>query len=605
MTRIAIVDKTKCRPTKCKRECISICPPQRGGREVIRIVDIEDTGIKKQPEHLTAASTTSQIAEIVESQCIGCNMCVKACPFDAIRIVNLPHEKPEDLVYSYGKNSFRLYRLPSLSKGKVTGLIGQNGIGKTTIINILAGKLKIDVSKFNGTAMGKYFADLTNGKLKGCNSSVAVVCKPQMLRARDMKVSEFIEKYGGSALNNKSGPQAWVRLKHSTLYDDIMGMLDKNLNFLSGGELQLLYIYTTLTIDAGLYIFDEPSNYLDVSQRLRVTQAISAVKGYCLVIDHDLAMVDYLANEIYVVYGEPGAFGICSQRYSVSEGINNYMNGYLPVENVRIRDDAFKLESSLQKLEIPPSVEKSNLEYPATTINYDNFCLHIDQAMINIHSAIYVILGQNGTGKSTFMNYLRKSLNVIVSWKPQDLIYNNSDDTVEDVLLNMPHDGAFQRIIKPLVHSLNKRRKVSQLSGGELQKLSVAICLSRVADVYLIDEPSANVDIETRLVMINVIKRFVLHYKKAAFVIEHDIMMAVSLSQEWLSKVYLVSNTSDSQTGNRSYIIHPPMDFTTGINQFLSELDITMRFTDRPRINKYGSVADREQKASGNLYGGN
>ena len=92
MRRIAIIDQNKCKPEKCKKECIKGCPPQQRGA---RVIDIED--ISKVSYVDPALTDKKQIAKIAESLCIGCNICVNKCPFNAIKIINLPYEKKEDI----------------------------------------------------------------------------------------------------------------------------------------------------------------------------------------------------------------------------------------------------------------------------------------------------------------------------------------------------------------------------------------------------------------------------------------------------------------------------------------------------------------------------
>jgi ATP-binding cassette subfamily E protein 1 len=126
--------------------------------------------------------------------------------------------------------------------------------------------------------------------------------------------------------------------------------------------------------------------------------------------------------------------------------------------------------------------------------------------------------------------------------------------------------------------------------------------LGTPASIYLIDEPSANLDIEKRICMIKVIKRHILNNHKCGFIIEHDIMMAVSFAQEVTSKILLVeSNIVD---GVKQSTVSDYMNFSDGINNFLNTLNITMRLSghNRPRINKNNSQLDKEQRELGKYY---
>jgi ATP-binding cassette subfamily E protein 1 len=90
----------------------------------------------------------SKIAFISEELCIGCGICVKKCPFEAINIINLPTNLEKEQVHRYSANSFKLHRLPVPRPGQVLGLVGTNGIGKSTALKILAGKLKPNLGRF-------------------------------------------------------------------------------------------------------------------------------------------------------------------------------------------------------------------------------------------------------------------------------------------------------------------------------------------------------------------------------------------------------------------------------------------------------------------------
>lgn len=610
MKRIAIVDENKCKPEKCKRECIGSCPPQKSGKSVIEIEDIGKNNL--------TITNKKQIAKIIETNCIGCNLCVKKCPFQAIKIVNLPDELPSEMVHRYSQNGFALYKLPIIKHNVVTGFVGQNGVGKTTLIDILSNSIipnfgnmneiietKNISAKFRGTTLQNYF-----NKLYKCELTMSI--KEQRIKKcikneQDLLVSEFINSLH---LNINE----WYYKLEINLINE------KKIDVLSGGELQRLLCWVTASKEADVYIFDEPTNFLDIRQRLEVSKLIVSLKNinkYVFVIEHDLSILDYIADELYILYGKPSVYGIVSKPLTPLEGINIYLDGYIPIENIRFRDEEFNLKYIS---EISENLTLSNdycIDYIEDAIKYDNYELLIPNGSVS-KTSLNVILGENGTGKTTFVNWISQSLGLVCSIKPQNIdisIYKNTDNTfkivydiIYEIIGQKINNPQFQiDVIKQLgINNLLKRR-INTLSGGELQRVMIAICLGKDADIYLLDEPSANLDIENRLNVIKTIKKFMAN-NKCCFIVEHDIMMTVSLAQEQYSSIILISKhyqTVDNiECIKKICKITKPLNFNEGINEFMNSLDITMRISthNRPRINKYGSRLDKEQKKIGNYY---
>lgn len=609
--RIAIVDQNRCKPEKCKKECISNCPPQSSGKEVIQIVDIED--IFK--DNIKNIKDKKKIAKIIEKQCIGCNICVKKCPFNAIKIVNLPFENKSDIVHRYTPNGFSLYKLPVLKKNIVLGIIGENGVGKSTLINILSNELKPNFENFNEELnakqiLSKYRGSVLYDYLKSLYSNqLKISMKPQRLSTfiKDISVRDFLEeKYNEPLLNR-------LELTH---------LLDARMKNLSGGELQRLLCYSTISKEADVYIFDEPSNYLDIKQRLEITKIIREMvhpDKYIIVIDHDMSMIDYLADEIVILYGKSSMYGIVSNPMTTLEGINNYMDGYIASENVRFREEEFNLKPSIDLVDQFKKDDEKGYSgyssYDGNVIEYpmSKFKLNIPSDKININGSINVIMSENANGKSTFLKYMSKTLDIPVSYKDQTLnikkyIKDGVYPTVNELFYSHIHlsytDGRFiNDVVRPLEIKEIADRRLDCLSGGELQRVFLVLCLGTPASIYMIDEPSANLDIEKRMSVIKVIKRFILNNNKCAYIIEHDMMMAVAFSQEYTSRI-LTIDKSILDDGRRECQVSSYLTFNEGITKFLKTLNITMRISshNRPRINKLDSQLDKEQKITNEYY---
>ncbi|MGI0005968.1 MAG: ribosome biogenesis/translation initiation ATPase RLI, partial [Nitrososphaera sp.] len=287
-------------------------------------------------------------ALISEDLCTGCGICIKKCPFDAIVIVNLAKELTEEKIHQYGVNSFRFYRLPTPKKGSVVGLVGRNGMGKSTIVNILSGTVKPNLGKyegdqpwdkvlkyFQGTELKAHFDKIANGQMRASIKPQLVYMIPKAFKGTP---KELLAKYDERKVADK-------------LIDELglQTILSRDISTLSGGELQRLAVAVAAAKDADYYFFDEPSSYNDIYQRLAVAKVMKglAEEGKSvMVVEHDMTLLDYLSDYVHIIYGEPGAYGIVSALQSTKVGINNFLEGYLPAENVRFREKAFRFDAT-------------------------------------------------------------------------------------------------------------------------------------------------------------------------------------------------------------------------------------------------------------------
>jgi len=585
--RIAVLLRDRCQFKKCNQECLRYCPKVRTGVEAIVIGE----------DHRPIVS---------EELCVGCGICVHKCPFEALKIIQLPDEMRQDIVHQYGLNAFRLYGLPVPKHGLVTGILGPNGIGKSTSFRLLSGE---EVPN-----LGNYESPPSKDEVLAHFAGTEMY--DHLKRVYDKKVRTSIKPQYVDKLPSvfKGGVRDLLKKVEGRMsVDEVVALLDlqeaigRQMTELSGGELQRVAIAATIMKDADIYFFDEPSSYLDIYQRLRVARIIESLakEKQVIVIEHDLAILDFLADNVYLVFGSEGAYGIYSQPRQVRQAINVYLDGYAKEENMRFRDTQIVFESR------PP---RSNweqfdlLEYGTIECRYPSFHLKVEPGAIKIGETVGVV-GPNAIGKTTFVKVLagvqqptvgKIDTSFRVSYKPQ-YISPDFDGTVREMFDATVKDffesGFFQsEIARPLSLKNLLEKNVMNLSGGELQRVAIASCLSREADIYLLDEPSAYLDSNQRMEAAKTVRRVMEKRGRSAMVVDHDI--------------YFLDMVSDSimvfsGTAGKEGLGQGPLEMRKGMNTFLAGVDVTFRRdndTNRPRINKPGSRLDREQKERGEYY---
>ncbi|MHA1167545.1 MAG: ribosome biogenesis/translation initiation ATPase RLI [Candidatus Hodarchaeales archaeon] len=620
--RLAILDKDRCRPTKCQLECSRFCPVNRSGSECI----FYPHGDSKPPY-------------ISEELCTGCGICPKKCPFKAITIINLPEKLDSDLIHRYGDNGFSMFRLPILTKKAVTGLIGQNGIGKSTALKILSGELKPNFGRtdesdpdvtweeiidfFRGTESQFFFERIRDKKLK-------CIRKPQYIENIPKKIKGVVK-------------DVFDKIDERDVQEEIVSDLGldriwkREISKLSGGELQKLAIGVALCRDADVYLFDEPSSFLDVRERINMARTIRKLKQEedktVIVVEHDLAILDYLSDYVSIFYGEMGGYGIVSHPYGVREGINNYLEGFLPDENMRFRPERIKIS----KTSIKEKLVKTDviLSYSDLQKGYTSseFKLTVLKGEIQ-KSQVIGILGPNGIGKSTFVKMLagiekidkgeitfieveeemdendsdvgedKPPKKLTISYKPQYLFQTEGIDPSQSVWntlyqtnRNLVSSSWFKsEVIRPFNIEMLFNHKLEDISGGELQKVLITLSLAREADLYLFDEPSAYLSIEDRLRAARIISRFIQNTKKSAFIVDHDIVF-----QDYVSDMLQIFLGRSGFRGKA----YAPTALEKGMNRFLSNLSITFRrdpVSGRPRVNKPDSKMDKKQRVEGRYF---
>ncbi|MBW2967547.1 ribosome biogenesis/translation initiation ATPase RLI, partial [Candidatus Woesearchaeota archaeon] len=538
-------------------------------------------------------------ARIDEELCIGCGICQNRCPFEAIDLINLPEELKQDPIHRYGGNGFALYSLPTPMFGKVVGVLGVNGIGKSTAIKIIAGVLKPNLGRadeaewgdlvafFKGTEAQNFFEKMRDGK-------IIAAYKPQNVDLIPKQASGTVR-----GLLEKADQKGILDSIAEKL--DLVKFLDSDIQDVSGGELQRVAIAATVMKKANLYVFDEPTSYLDIKQRIKVSKFIRELadaETAVLVIEHDLIILDYITDLTHIMYGREGGFGVVSQPKTTKAGINVFLEGYLREENIRFRDHKIQFAA---KPPVQSAGRHMQCSWEGVKKELGRFELVADKGEIYKNDVIG-ILGENGIGKTSFVKILADVIepdsgkvdeSVSVSYKAQYL--NASDDLVMAAL-----GEAVEKYDTTLIRPLNIKpllmKKLNELSGGELQRVAIALCLSKKADLYLLDEPSAYLDVEQRIRVSKIIADVMEQRGTSALVVDHDLLFI-----DYLSKKLIVFEGEPAVKG----YVAGPFDMQEGMNNFLTGLGITMRRDEeslRPRVNKPGSQKDREQKGTNKLY---
>ena len=584
--RIAVIDREKCHPQECGNYlCAKLCPVNRSGADCI--YPGEDAGKK---------------ARIDEFLCTGCGICPARCPFGAITIINLPETLHQSPVHRYGENMFELFSLPTPIFGEIIGIVGRNGIGKSTALKIVSNMIKPNLGKWNnppefkevlesfkGTEMQRFLEKLQKNE-------ISVSYKPQQVDLIPKQftgtVQELLQRIDAENL-----PAVAIQLQ-------LTSFLDHDISTISGGELQRVAIAAAALKKANLYLFDEPTSYLDIKQRLNMCHFIRSYaqeQTAVMVIEHDLIILDFITNFLNIMYGHEGVYGIVSGLKSTREGLNAFLDGYLKEENMRFRNHAIKFERTHEHKTTKPV---SLLSWDSVSTQLGTFSLHAEPGTL-YKNEIIGVLGENGIGKTSFVKILagmitpdagEVSAGITVSYKPQYL--ETDAETIVAEFLQEAIQKYTNQLITPLSLDSLFTRKLKHLSGGELQRVAIARCLAQDAQLFLLDEPSAYLDVEQRLVVSKTIRTLAEDRNVTILIVDHDLLFIDHISDR-----LLVFTGQPARQGT----LQGPFTMEAGMNLFLKELNITLRRdvgSHRPRINKLDSVKDREQRAENKWYYG-
>ncbi|KAH0886923.1 hypothetical protein HID58_063019 [Brassica napus] len=506
------------------------------------------------------------------------NLEIEQMTREARQVTNVANDVPLDIpTHRYGPGSFDIHGLPNLYLGTVVGLLGGKSTGKTTCLKILAGQLKPNLGRFEDPPEWDEIIDhfdtehirtyLT--RLQTNTLNVALKSQDLTVYRSSLTVRTSLEESKGTGFDSME----------ELIEDlDMTSMLDTCVTDLSDAELQRFAIASTIVQMADVYLFDEPTIFLDARQKYQVARVIlSVVKPdrYVCITDNDMSVLDLVCDHILYTGEETTSGEVHLDHYPLT------------------------LEELSEEIVTPPTYR-----YPETVVKgFGTFSLHVMGGDLR-SSEITVVLGNMHTGKTLFLEWLNRiSVGQDFSHKDQKMIKcENRHDTVATHLYRLIRfsslDRVFQELVlKPLgiVKILDKR--IKEVSQSTLQKIAIATCLGQEgARVFLLDEPSIHLDARERVIAAQTIKRFIAYSRKAALVVEQDFMMATYLAD----RVIVVQGEPGVQS-----TVNSPVLMSNGVNQYLSDLNITCRtnrFTSLARMNKPRSVEDEEQKTGGHFF---
>ncbi len=602
MKRIAVIEKEQCNPQGCGGYlCIRVSPGNRMGNEVFVI----------GPDGK---------AQVNEDVCTDAeSITVKKCPFSAIHMVKLPEKLTDKPIHRFGIDGFELFSLPVPLFGQVNGILGINGIGKSTAVKVIGQLLKPNFGDKAAIAAEKDKSKSPKDAKEAINKLI------QMFRGSEAQV--FFEKVRDGTIRVSMKPQAVDAIpktfsgtakellekvskdskKIQSIADElgIGNVLETDISKVSGGELQRIAIAAAVLKDnskANVYIFDEPTSYLDIKQRINIASFIRKLvspEKAVVAVEHDLIIMDYLADSVHIMYGEAGAYGIVTKPRPTRNAINSYLEGFIRDENMKFRGHEIKFDSKPPKKAIG---KEALVKWEGISKKLGKFTFTAEPGEIPKKHVIG-ILGENGLGKTSFVKILsgeiktdKGSINakVKISYKPQYIHATEDAKTVVTDMLSKAQNDA-QLMAKLELEPL-LLKKVSELSGGELQRVMVAKCLAEDTDLYLLDEPSAYLDVEQRIAVSKLIRERMDIQGKAAIVVDHDLLLI-----DYVSDMLMVFTGEPAVSGKAE----GPFQMEEGMNHFLKGLNITLRRdkdSNRPRINSPDSRLDREQKSDGKYY---
>ena len=490
----------------------------------------------------------------------------------------------ENLSKSFGEKILFENISFGINAGQKTALIARNGTGKTSLLNILTGTVLADEGRvtFRNDIRMAY---LPQNPLMNENQTVreyvfasenkyvqAVNTYEKALLNIQQQPSQLHEKQLQDAINTMDTIGAW---DYENRVKEILSRLevndlDKTIAMLSGGERKKIALSKVLIDDANLLILDEPTNHLDIKMIEWLEEFLSKQNLSILMVTHDRYFLDNVCHDIieidkghlfhykgtYAYYVEKKAERQEIERREIEKAKNLYRTELdwmrrMPSARgtkARARIDAFYelKDKALQRIDdhrptLSVKTERIGgkiLEMYNVSKQYEGKALVDDFTYTFKKNEKIGIVGQNGVGKSTFLNIITQALkpdsgNIIVGQTVQFGFYTQNGLTESD-------DRRVIEIIKDVaevIHLENGKEMTAtqflrhfgfddstqynyygNLSGGERRRLYLLKVLMANPNFLILDEPTNDLDIYT----LEILEEFLENYKGCLIIVSHD-----------------------------------------------------------------------------------
>ena len=488
-----------------------------------------------------------------------------------------PYLQVENLTKSFGDLVLFNGISFGIAEGQRIGLIAKNGSGKTTLLNILAGKEGYDEGKIT------FRRDLRVGYLEQSPKYPEELTVLEACFYHGNSTVELIKEYERcmETPGNPGMDELLVRMEHEKAWDyerrakQILSQLkirdfSQKIGHLSGGQLKRVALANILITEPDLLILDEPTNHLDLDMTEWLEEYLNRGSLSLLMVTHDRYFLDRVCSEIieidnrqlysykgnYSYYLEKRQERIEATNAEIARANNLYRTELewmrrMPQargHKARYREEAFyELEKVAKQRTYDANVK---LDVKASYIGSkifesDHLCKHFgDLKILDDFSYIFAryekmgIVGNNGTGKSTFIKILMGlekpdsgtldiGETVRFGYYSQEGLQFNEQMKVIDVITDIAEvielgNGKRLTASQFLQHFLftpeTQHSYVYKLSGGERRRLYLCTVLMRNPNFLVLDEPTNDLDIVT----LQVLEEYLQNFKGCVIVVSHD-----------------------------------------------------------------------------------